>query len=224
MFPYSKIQRIYRKYKVNRCYLDQNLTDTDNTSMSFAFICDLYSNIRKDQARDIIFEVMIASQIFDRLDLSAEFYDQFNCHDTKLQYQVGLFEIENIDKPNIITIALNPKEYYERFVDYTDNKKHKSLKKSTPDKDFDSYSNRLSDLTAYYSKFLQKSVQKVDQKRFQVINESMQMKSVCKNQFGQLNDKIFYFSNGILSLPYGHPQLEHIRKEKNKYRNIHTVI
>ena len=132
MFPYSKIQKIYRKYKVNRCYLDQNLTDTDNTSMSFTFICDLYSNIRKDQARDIIFEVMIASQIFDRLDLSAEFYDQFNCHDTKLQYQVGLFEIENIDKPNIITIALNPKEYYERFVDYTDNKKHKSLKNQLP--------------------------------------------------------------------------------------------
>ena len=92
--------------------------------------------------------------------------------------------------------------------------------------DFDSYSNRLSDLTEYYSKFLQKPnpVQKIEQKRFQVINESMQMKSVCKVQFGQLNDKRFYFSNGILSLPYGHPYLEHLRKEKNKYRNIHTVI
>ena len=80
--------------------------------------------------------------------------------------------------------------------------------------DFDSYSNRLSDLTEYYSKFLQKPnpVQKI----FQVINESMQMKSVCKVQFGQLNDKRFYFSNGILSLPYGHPYLEHLRKEKNK--------
>ena len=92
--------------------------------------------------------------------------------------------------------------------------------------DFDSYSNRLSDLTEYYSKFLQKPnpVQKIEQKRFQVINESMQRKSVCKVQFGQLNDKRFYFSNGILSLPYGHPYFEHLRKEKNKYRNIHTVI
>ena len=52
----------------------------------------------------------------------------------------------------------------------------------------------------------------------------MQMKSVCKVQLGQLNDKKFYFSNGILSLPYSHPYLEHLRKEKNKYRNIHTVI
>ena len=39
-----------------------------------------------------------------------------------------------------------------------------------------------------------------------------------------MNDKRFYFSNGILSLPYCHPQLQHLRKEKNKYRNIHTVI
>ena len=87
-------------------------------------------------------------------------------------------------------------------------KNRRVLKKSTHDMDFD-YSNRLSDLTKYYSEFF---------------NESIQTKSVCKNQFGQFNDKRFYFSNGILSLPYGHSQLEHIRKEKNKYRNNHTVI
>ena len=110
MFPNSEIQEIYKKYKVNRCYLDQNLTDTDSTSMFFVFICDLDSNIREDQARNIIFEVIIASRIFDRLDLSVESYEQFNCCNTKLQKQVGLFEIENIDKPNVITIALNPKE------------------------------------------------------------------------------------------------------------------
>ena len=50
------------------------------------------------------------------------------------------------------------------------------------------------------------------------------MKSVCKVQFEQLNDKRFYFSNGILQLPFGHPYLEDLRKEKNKYRDIHTVI
>ena len=67
-------------------------------------------------------------------------------------------------------------------------------------------------------------VQQIEQKRFQVINESMQMKSVNKVQFGQLNDKRFYFSNGIVSLPYGHPFLENLTKQKDKYRNIHQVI
>ena len=53
--------------------------------------------------------------------------------------------------------------------------------------DFDSYSNRSSDLTECSNKFLNKpnTVEQIEQKRFQVINESMQMKSVTKVQFGQ---------------------------------------
>ena len=37
IFPDAEIQEIYKKYKVNRCYLDQNLTDKDSTSM-FLFL------------------------------------------------------------------------------------------------------------------------------------------------------------------------------------------
>ena len=47
---------------------------------------------------------------------------------------------------------------------------------------------------------------------------------ISKIQFGKLNDKRFYFSNGILSLPYGHPLLEKVRKQKHKYRDIHKII
>ena len=92
--------------------------------------------------------------------------------------------------------------------------------------DFDSYSNCSSDLTEYYSEFRTKPnpVREIEQKRFQIINESMQMKSISKIQFGQLNDKRFYFSNGTLSLPYGHPLLEKVRKQKHKYRDIHKII
>ena len=42
----------------------------------------------------------------------------------------------------------------------------------------------------------------------------MQITSDSKVQFGQLNDKRFYFYNGIMSLPYGHPYLENLRQEK----------
>ena len=92
--------------------------------------------------------------------------------------------------------------------------------------DFDSYSSHLYDLTEYTNEYLNKSnnVELIQQKRFQVANESMQMKSVSKVQFGQLNDKRFYFSNGIISLPYGHPYLEKLRQQKHKYRDIHKVI
>ena len=153
--------------------------------------------------------------------MSHEYFEKFNCRNIDLKKRVGYFEIENIDKANI---ALNPKEYYERFVDTTDNKKHKGLLKPTPGMDFDSYSSHLSDLTEYYTEFLPNPVNRIEQKRFQIVNESMQMKTVSKVQFGQLNDKRFYFSNGITSLPYSHPSLEKARKQKNKYRYIHKVI
>ena len=92
--------------------------------------------------------------------------------------------------------------------------------------DFDSYSTRLSDLTEYWNEFLTKpnKFEQIEQKRFQVINESMQMESVSKEQFGQLNDKRFYFSNRIISLPYGDLYLGKLRKEKHKYRDIHKVM
>ena len=67
-------------------------------------------------------------------------------------------------------------------------------------------------------------VELIEKRRFQVANESMQMNTVSKMQFGQLNDKRFYFLNGLVSLPYGHPSLIELRKEKNKYRDIHKVI
>ena len=88
--------------------------------------------------------------------------------------------------------------------------------------DFDSYSSRLADLTEFSKEYFEKP--KIEQKRFQIINESMQMKSISRVQFGQLNDKRFYFSIGLISLPFGHPYLEDLRKEKHKYRSIHKVI
>ena len=65
---------------------------------------------------------MIERKIFDRLDFSTKLWEQFNSPNKDLKKQAGIFEIENIDKPNIITIALNSKEYYERFYDHSDNK------------------------------------------------------------------------------------------------------
>ena len=48
-------------------------------------MCDLNSCISEGKARNIIFDVMVKSKIFDRLDLSAEFYEQFNCRNEDLK-------------------------------------------------------------------------------------------------------------------------------------------
>ena len=110
MFPNEEIKKIYAEFKVDRCYLCQNLTDIDSTSIFFVFICDLKCSIGERKSRDIIFRVMITSKIFERLDLSDDFWDQFGVQNKKLKKQVKLFETESINKANVIKIALNPKE------------------------------------------------------------------------------------------------------------------
>ena len=69
LFANQEIQEIYGQYQVNKCYLYQNVTDAGSISMFFIFICDLNSCISEDKARNIIFDVMLKSKVFDRLDL-----------------------------------------------------------------------------------------------------------------------------------------------------------
>ena len=132
MFPNEEIQKIYKKHKINKCYLDQNLSDTDSSSMFFVFICDLQCNLKENEAKDLIFEIILKSKLFDRIDLSTDYFEKFQRKNPDLKKQVGLFEVENIGKTNIITIALNTKEYYEKFNDYSDKKKTQRFKKISP--------------------------------------------------------------------------------------------
>ena len=47
----------------------------------------------------------------------------------------------------------------------------------------------------------------------------MKMKSVNKTQFPVLNDKRYYFHDGVVSLTFGHFLLEKVRKEKEKHHS-----
>ena len=109
MFPNETTKSIYRKYNVEKCFVYQCLTDTDSTSINFIFICDLNCIVDEKNARKIIFEVLITSKILSRLDLSDDFSGQFGVQDKNLKKQVGLFEAESINVPNVITISINPK-------------------------------------------------------------------------------------------------------------------
>ena len=50
------------------------------------------------------------------------------------------------------------------------------------------------------------------------------MTSINKVQFASLNDKRYYFSDGIMSLPYGHPLLKEVRESKKSLPRIHIAI
>ena len=54
-----------------------------------------------------IFDVLIKSKILERLDLSDNFLERFCVQNKSIKKQVGLYEIENINNANILTIAIN---------------------------------------------------------------------------------------------------------------------
>ena len=88
--------------------------------------------------------------------------------------------------------------------------------------DFEASSERLATLHEYC---FESKTKKIEQNRFQIINDSMQMKSVRKTKFARLNDKCFYFHNRIVSLPFGHFLLNKVREENEKHRaDLHIKI
>ena len=76
-----KVQAVYEKHKIEKCFLYQNLTRTDSTSLFLVFICNLNCQLNEKVSRNVISEVMINSKILERLDLSNEFWSQFNVRD-----------------------------------------------------------------------------------------------------------------------------------------------
>ena len=135
----------------------QNLTDTDNTSIFYVFNSNLSCSVDEKAGRNVIFEVLIKSKVFNRLDLSDNFWEQFNVQNKDLKEQVGL--CENIDKANTLTVAINSKEYFENIKAIQLIQKIKVWKK----------------ILLEFQKIFQK---KIDLKRFQVVKDSMKMKSV----------------------------------------------
>ena len=59
---------------------------------------------------------------------------------------LGLYEVEHINDPCYVTLAVNPKEYFELFKSYTINKKHKGIKKGSTGMDYQNYSERFKPL------------------------------------------------------------------------------
>ena len=120
---------------------------------------------------------------------------------------LGYFEIEHIDNLCFVTVAVNPKEYYEFVGDNSINKNHKGIKKVHHEMDFQNYANRILSVSDYG--FFEKPERDVKEvSRLTVVDGEMQQKTIVKTKFSQFKDKRFYFSDGITSLPLSHPYLK----------------
>ena len=119
-----------------------------------------------------------------------------------------------------MTLAVNPKEYFEYFKSETCNKKHNGIKKGSQGMEYENYAERIKPLVDFktYKK------PKVDKKKFvriSVKKGEMTTHMIRKSKFSQLNDKRFYFPNTTISLPFGHLTLCEIDEyKKNKGQRI----
>ena len=66
---------------------------------------------------------MKKSKTAKRLDVSDDFWRQYKMYDYSTKKIMGLYEMKNIDNQNTCTIAVNPKEYFEKFRNRKINKK-----------------------------------------------------------------------------------------------------
>ena len=60
--------------------------------------------------------------------------------------EVGLYEVDNINNRNFLSITVNHIYYFEKYKDFSVNKKHMGLKRKIPGIDFEAYSARISTL------------------------------------------------------------------------------
>ena len=131
---------------------------------------------------------------------------------------MGLYEVESINDPCLVTLAVNPKEYFEYFKSTNVNKKHKGIKKGSLGMDYKNYAERIKPL--YDCASFKKP--KADIKsliRILVKKGEMTTHKITKTNFSQLNGKRFYFPNTIVSLPFGHialKQLDRYKKRRDK--------
>ena len=123
------ISKIYEKYGIEKILCYHVLTDTDSTSIQFLIVSDPSSTYPECDVRDILFENFFSTEIRERFDKSDEFWRRFGLHCPQNQKVLGLYEIENIKDPCYVTLAVNPKEYFEYFKSDNINKKRKGIKK-----------------------------------------------------------------------------------------------
>ena len=215
------VAAIYKKYKIDeiRCY--QILTDTDSTSIQFIIISDPSSTYRECDVRDILFEIFSKTDIRKRFDRSNEFWKKFDVHAPQDEKVLGLYEVENINDPCYVALAVsNPKEYSEYFESENCNKKHKGIKKVAKGMEYENYAERIKPIINFKTykkpKADIKSVARISVKKGEITTYLIK-----KNKFSQLNDKRLYFPNAITSFPFGHITLKEIDEyKKDKGRKI----
>ena len=136
--------------------------------MQFLVVSKVESTFTEPELRSILFEIFSKTDISCRFDKSEDFWKQFNFHDSSNKKVLGLYEVESIDDPCLVILAVNPKEYFEYFQSQKVNKKHKGIKKGAPGMNYENYSERVKPLYDFESFVVRFSVKKGEMTTHQI--------------------------------------------------------
>ena len=89
-FPNEDVKKIYDKYMIEQTICYHIVTDKDSISLQFEIISDPSSNIPETRVRDVIFEVIVRTKIYNRIDTSQSFWDNFDARKPKRPIKLGL--------------------------------------------------------------------------------------------------------------------------------------
>ena len=133
---------------------------------------------------------------------------------------LGLYEVESVNDPCLVTLAANPKEYLQYFKSQAINKKHKGIKKGAVGMDYKNFAEIIKPLFNFDT-YVKPKADTKQVVRISVKKGDMTTYKIIKSKFSQLNDKRSYFPNAIISLPFGHHVLNEIDQyKKNKGQRI----
>lgn len=114
-----------------------------------------------------------------------------------------VYEVECINDPCLVTLAVNPKEYYEYFKSENINKKHKGVKKGSSAMEYENYAERIKPLYEFdsfkKSKKDMKKVVRISVKK----GEMTSFFSISLFSFFVSVNKRFFINNKIYA-PLGH--------------------
>ena len=209
-FPSKRTKEIYNYYMIERIFPYSILTDRGSICISLIFICKLESCAPDLVFRDFLFEVIVKNDVLNKFDTLRKFWEKYGVRNEHLKKKLGYFSIETIDDLCGVTDALNKNsKFFEEFESQSVNKKHKSLRKGASGIEFEDYAKRINSIREIEI-FRQLPNQKQKQNRCTIKNNQMIFEEIEKSKFSQINNKRYYFSNGIVCLPYSHPYLKEI--------------
>ena len=112
-FPNEETQKIYDDHKILKVLPYLLMTDMDSASLEFIVFAIKVCDLGETGMREILLKIFLDQNIHRRLNLSSDFFEQFDKRDERIRKHVVLYQFENIEHGIMKNIRKLEKELRE---------------------------------------------------------------------------------------------------------------